>query len=62
MAIQVQPNEERSISWPAELVMGLLFRGDEREDFVAMIDEIAERVEDLKRTSARHIKSALLAS
>ena len=42
--------------------MGLLFRGDEREDFVAMIDEIAERVEDLKRTSARHIKSALLAS
>jgi hypothetical protein len=27
--------------------MGLLFRGDEREDFVAMIEEIAERVEDL---------------
>ena len=27
--------------------MGLLFRGDEREDFVAMIEEIAERVADL---------------
>ena len=27
--------------------MGLLFPDDEREDFVAMIEEIAERVEDL---------------
>jgi len=27
--------------------MGLLFLGDEREDFVAMIEEVAKRVEDL---------------
>jgi hypothetical protein len=27
--------------------MGLLFLGDEREDFVAMIEEVTKRVEDL---------------
>jgi len=37
----------KSLSRPAELGMGLLFLGDEREDFVAMIEEVAQRMEDL---------------
>jgi hypothetical protein len=33
--------------------MGLLFPGDEREDFVAMIEEVTERVEDLSLGDAQ---------
>ena len=36
--------------------MGLLFRGDQREDFVAMIEEIAERVEDLCLSDAQRFR------
>ena len=37
----------KSVSSPIELGMRLLFLGDEREDFVAMIEEVAQGVEDL---------------
>ena len=39
MSIEVKPNEKRSR--PEVLGMGLLFLGDEREDFFAMIKEVA---------------------
>jgi hypothetical protein len=32
----------KSVSRPAELGMGLVFWGDEREDFGAMIEEVGE--------------------
>jgi len=35
--------------------MGLLFPGDQREDFVAMIEEVAERVEDLSLGDAQDL-------
>src|SRR5262245_8475530 len=45
----------KSASRPAELGMGLLFLGDQPEDFVAMVEEVAERVEDLGLGDAQRL-------
>jgi hypothetical protein len=50
-----QEPETKSPSGPAESGMGLLFLSDEREDFVAMVEEVAERVEDLGLGDAQRL-------
>ncbi len=54
VAVEVH-SRTKSVSRPAELCMGLLFCGDEREDFVAMIEEVAQRVEDLGLGDAQRL-------
>src|SRR5437879_3020532 len=43
----------KSASRPGESGMGLLFLSDERQDLVAMVEEVAKRVEDLSLAYAQ---------
>lgn len=45
----------KSGSRPFESGMGLLFLGDQREDFVAVVEEVAQRVEDLGLGDAQRL-------
>src|SRR5436305_14183105 len=45
----------KSASRPVESGMGLLFLGDQREDFVAVVEEVAQRVEDLGLGDAQRL-------
>ncbi len=52
MMYRLKYRRMKSASRPFESLMGLLFVGDEREDFLAMVEEVAEGVEDLSLSDA----------
>jgi hypothetical protein len=53
--VAVESQGTKSASRPAESAMGLLFLGDQREDFIAMVEEVAQGVEDLSLGDAQRL-------